>query len=325
MNKSVILATAISAILAAPLANAAAHGGSNNVVYGKVHASVNNYDDADNWQAKSNSSRLGFKGSEDLGNGMKVIYKYELSYDVTDGGGVSGTNRNSYVGLAGDFGTVKVGRHDTPAKSAFYASGNDALDGSMADLNTLYGFTETRQSNIILYHAPKMGDLALSASIAPGEGSGPGAGTGGNPGDGLADQLSVGAVYKSGPMKLGFGYTDSADLVGATDLSQIDIGGTFNMGMITLGLQYQTTDLGGGTDLNIMAVTAKLAFGGNNALLVNFGNAELDTSAGSVDEDASGIALMHMFSKRSTGYVSFASSDIDVSDEGFSVGLIHNF
>ncbi len=68
------------------------------------------------------SNRIGVKGSEDLGNGLKAIYQVEFGIDLTDtnnravSGSESVTMRNSYVGLAGNWGTFLMGRHDTPLK-----------------------------------------------------------------------------------------------------------------------------------------------------------------------------------------------------------------
>lgn len=91
-------------------------------VYGILHASVDHmdYDETargDYWQVESRASRLGAKGSKDLGNGLKAIYKMEFEVDIADdNGGDNITARNQYVGLSCDFGTLLVGRHDTPYK-----------------------------------------------------------------------------------------------------------------------------------------------------------------------------------------------------------------
>ena len=90
MKKS-ILAAAIAAAVAAPAANA------NVTIYGKVHVSIDSYDgsvynwpgkdgywdedsaNVDQWQVKSRASRIGFKGTEDLGNGLSLIWKAETT------------------------------------------------------------------------------------------------------------------------------------------------------------------------------------------------------------------------------------------------------
>jgi predicted porin len=68
-------------------------------------------------------SRIGFQGSEDLGNGLKAIFQSELAYNQADNGGLSST-RQSYVGLAGSFGAIVAGRLQTPG---YYVGKFDAL------------------------------------------------------------------------------------------------------------------------------------------------------------------------------------------------------
>lgn len=174
MNKKLLAAAVAAAVVAAPAAFA------ESTVYGKFHVSIDNNDiddTKDNYEVNSRSSRLGFKGSEDLGGGLKATYQLELSVDVTDGSGVTGTNRNTYIGLAGDFGEFRVGRHDTPAKTAFYGSGNDVLGDSILDLNPgslnpIGVFTERRVNNAIAYISPNFSGFQVAAAIIPGEESG---------------------------------------------------------------------------------------------------------------------------------------------------------
>ena len=143
-------------------------------LYGKIHMDIRNSDqgDVDNWTVNSNASRLGVKGSEDLGNGMKAIFQYETTYSGTDSSEAFGAARNSYIGLAGNWGQVRVGRHDTPMKVAFYAAGNDHLADSIIDINKTIGFQEVRTNNAIAYISPSFSGFTLAAAIVPGEQSG---------------------------------------------------------------------------------------------------------------------------------------------------------
>ena len=187
MNKKLLAAAVAAAVVAAPAAFA------ESTVYGKMHTSVDMIDyetsNEDNWEMNSRASRLGFKGSEDLGNGLKAIYQIELQ--VNSGGGSDGqgsdsflsrSSRNTFIGLAGDWGTFLVGRHDTPAKMAFYAAGNERLGDSVIDLNignNLNGtaatnapigvFHEYRADNAIAYVSPNFSGFTFAAAIIPGE------------------------------------------------------------------------------------------------------------------------------------------------------------
>jgi predicted porin len=169
MNKKLI-AAAIAAVVAAPAVSAA-----DTTLYGKAHVSIQSNDNGagDNYTVNSNASRLGVKGSEDLGDGLKAIFGYEMGYNISDGGaaGTPISARNAYVGMAGNWGTFLAGRHDTPMKIAFYAAGNDLLGDSIIDFNNI-GFTERRLDNAIAYVSPSFSGFTVAAAVVPGEQSG---------------------------------------------------------------------------------------------------------------------------------------------------------
>lgn len=126
MNKKLI-ALAVAAVMAP----AAAMADSGNVtIYGKMEASYDNISTGAAGQdtlsrISSNSSNLGFKGTEDLGNGLSAIWQIENQINVDSNGsatsaasanGAAGT-RNTFVGLSSKtMGTVLLGTHDTPYK-----------------------------------------------------------------------------------------------------------------------------------------------------------------------------------------------------------------
>lgn len=153
-------------------------------------------------QGSSRANRLGVKGSEDLGNGLKAIYQVELGLNLTaaDDNIASGNNgisyRNSFVGLAGDFGTVLVGRHDTPLK---ISSGKlDMFSDTMADYNGTVGFDDVRADNVVAYISPSFSGFSFAgAVVAPG---GATIGEGLNvDNDSLASAYSLALIYNNGP------------------------------------------------------------------------------------------------------------------------------
>jgi len=89
-------------------------------VYGRIHLSIDNSDtdglDDDSYQDgisfSSNSSRLGFKGQY-----QQVIYQLEQEVRVDDGSKGTFADRNSFIGLTDDWGSLRAGIHDTPFKS----------------------------------------------------------------------------------------------------------------------------------------------------------------------------------------------------------------
>ncbi|OOZ36214.1 porin, partial [Solemya elarraichensis gill symbiont] len=199
MMKKAIIAAAVAALIAASAANAGV------TVYGKVHVAIDYFDDDSSgwddsqWQVKSRASRIGFKGTEDLGNGMSLIWKAESGYDFADGGAWNAA-RNAYIGLTGDWGTFLYGRHDTPYTMAYYSTGIDAMGDTAMDMNGLGAFHEVRASNAIAYVSPNFNGLTFAGAIVPGEG--------GPQGDGLADMWSVSAMYSNNGLKLAAAYED---------------------------------------------------------------------------------------------------------------------
>ncbi|MBS7824712.1 porin [Wohlfahrtiimonas chitiniclastica] len=82
----------------------------------KNHFNAENEMNKRGLQMKDFGSRVGLKGSEDLGNGTKVIYQLEWGFDGMAGGqkGQAGFNRLAWLGLTGDWGTVALGRQNNP-------------------------------------------------------------------------------------------------------------------------------------------------------------------------------------------------------------------
>ncbi|OOZ72547.1 hypothetical protein BOW49_10845 [Solemya velum gill symbiont] len=129
MNKTII-ALATAAAIAAPVANA------NVTIYGKVHVSVDHVDQDGStvWNVMSRASRIGFKGTEDLGNGLSLIWKAETTYDFLSTGKL------------------------------------DLFADTLADNNSTIGFHDVRADNAIAYISPNMNGLTVAAAIIAKEG-----------------------------------------------------------------------------------------------------------------------------------------------------------
>jgi len=148
------------------------------------------------------ANRIGVKGSEDLGNGLKAIYQVELGLNLSaaDNNIPSGNNgisyRNSFIGLAGNWGTFLVGRHDTPLK---ISTGKlDQFSDTMADYNGTVGFQDLRTDNTIAYISPSFSGFSFAGAIVAAGGAT--AGEGSNiDSDSLAGAYSLAAIYNNGP------------------------------------------------------------------------------------------------------------------------------
>ncbi|HET8706619.1 MAG TPA: porin, partial [Pseudomonadales bacterium] len=158
--KRKLLSIAVAAAAVAPLSTFAAGP----TVYGRLDLSTE-YEtrevdqdltggskdfDSNRWLVRSNSSRIGVKGDSQLFGGLKGLYQAEFGLNADDTSEtISG--RNTFAGLQGNFGTVLMGRKDTPLKEA--QGTVDLFNDTIADIQYYFG-GEVRAKNAIEYVSP---------------------------------------------------------------------------------------------------------------------------------------------------------------------------
>jgi general bacterial porin, GBP family len=179
---------------------------------------------------QGSASRIGFRGTEDLGGGLRALFNLEAAFNTDNGtgGGVGGGlmfNRQSWVGLGGSWGQVTLGRQFRPEARAVF--GMDPFDaGSVASPPNTYANTVFRADNAVVYETPRLGGFVGRAMYAFGERAG-----------GVAGALNdVGASlqYYNGPLYLAYGY-DSLRNATATDRRKWNsLGGSYDFGAAKL-------------------------------------------------------------------------------------------
>ena len=361
MKKQLLtLAVAAALPMAAQAANAEV------TIYGKIHASIDylSADQADRdlsgsndslWDVTSRASRIGFKGSEDLGNGLKAIWKIESGVNIAEGGGGFAT-RNAYIGLAGGWGTFLYGRHDTPMKMS--TGKLDIFVDTIADYNLqgsglgTGGFVDIRASDAIAYVSPSFAGLTLVGAIVPDADHDEVVKEQGD----FAGAYSLAAMYSNGGLFLSGAYESLDDLFGGADASHWRIGAGFDFGAFHIGGVYSDVDgtLGGFTkangksnDYKVYTINGSWTFG-NNVLKAMWMNTDWDEDIpvykdnglpGSDDSTSTwAIGLDHNFSKRTKAYVIYANSDMALNgsnfntvgafareQDAFSMGMVHKF
>ncbi len=253
-----IVALAVAGILAAPMA---AQAGVE--VYGKARLSAGLISNDDPNPAKedsklsitSHASRLGFKGSEDLGGGMKAMWQIERSVDYTDGSSTLGV-RNTFVGLGGNFGTVVLGTHDTPYKMA--TGSLDPFVDTHGDYNSVIDSNQdARSKNVLAYLSPDMSGFSVAAAIVTDYVD-----------DNLADTITTSAtvarkqgaislagMYKQGPLDASLAYQQmnegSAVMAGSKfdDTTAVKLGLGYALNAATkVGFVYENVDMGGNSN-----------------------------------------------------------------------------
>lgn len=155
-------------------------GGASVTLYGFADLSADATSDGKEHlnQVSSNLSYLGVRGEKSLGgSGLKAIVQFETLVNVsgtpTETSGLG--SRNSYVGIAGNFGRLMLGKTDTPYKRSTAAM--DPFASSVGDYNAIMGNTggdlraefDARLPHAIFYDSPRFGGLSVNVLYSPGQ------------------------------------------------------------------------------------------------------------------------------------------------------------
>ena len=178
---------------------------------------------------KRANSTLGFKGTEDLGNGLTALFQLEIRYEPDTGTVETGANNaqrplfqgQSRVGLQGDFGMVRLGRgltpfqdaiggfepwHGLPTPAGFYT--DLSVAGYTSDPLSAAGNSGNRFSNAVWYNSPVFSGFQVNTAVGTKEGNGGpalvGTGTTAAPqyaanAEASSNPFSVTTTYNNGP------------------------------------------------------------------------------------------------------------------------------
>jgi predicted porin len=264
-----------------------------------------------------NSSRLGFRGTEDLGGGMAASFWLEAAAATDDGSGtVTGTNnqgattggggltfnRRSTVSLSGGFGEIRLGRDYLPQFwniTVFDAFGTNGVGASVIPGGAV------RASNSIGYFLPaNLGGIYGQVQISRGENAAPGV----TKDNGNGYGFRVG--FASGPFDVAFGYGKTNFNTG--DVKQMNLGGSWNFGVAKV-LGYIEHDDAGVIDSRGWNLGALVPVGPGE---IRVAVSQYRTEAPGVDPRARKLALgyVHNLSKRTAVYTTIAR----VSNNGTS-------
>lgn len=224
-------------------------------VYGKVRMtyviSDNGAKDGDGDEIDSISSRLGFKGSHTVKEGLDFIWQIEntVEFDNDSGGDIWGGARNTFGGLKGRMGTVLAGKHDTPYKLS--SKKVEIWGDSWGDYNAVVGANsvdrdgdtvsdalnhDARLSNVIAYISPEVNGLQFLGAYKADE----------NHAKADESAISIAGIYNKGPLNLGLAHQVLKDTgVGGDDDTATKLTGAYTFGNTTAGVVYEMFDAGG--------------------------------------------------------------------------------
>jgi predicted porin len=248
------------------------------------------------------SSRLGFRGVEDLGGGLSAAFWLEgaLNPDTGTPGGFM-FQRRSTVSLLGGWGELRLGRDYTPSfwnTTIFDPFGTNGVGAyTNLGLNTLgtNATTYVRANNSAGYFLPSnLGGLYGQAQVSAGEG-----GTNGN------KQFSGRIGYAAGPFNIAVshGSTDTlqAGTAGIVKYKHSNIAGSWNFGFMNLMAQYDMLDAGAREQKTYLIGTVVPLGQGE----FKFAYTKADQSGGgfdSADADQIAVGYVYNLSKRTAMY-----------------------
>jgi predicted porin len=254
-------------------------------------------------------SRIGFKGVEDLGNGLKALFtlEYGIANDdksATVGGAAA---RQQLVGLTGGFGTVVAGSAQTAGYD--FACATSAYAGSALDNYHKVGSRallscgqDGRASNAFAYISPSFGGATIAFNHARVTENATAQATGK---DAYANLLS--AKYDGGPIAANFTYAkiSMANTGASDDNVEYGINGSYDLGMAKLFASYQSNDNKAVDNKNSkmgFAVTVPLGAIGIHA---GYAKSRIKETAASDDPKSWTIAATYGLSKRTTAYAGY--------------------
>src|SRR5947207_4595481 len=229
-----------------------------------------------NWNLVDNASRVGIRGNKDLGGGLTGLFQMESRVRLDEGFGQL-TSRDSYAGLAGGFGTVRLGRTIGPVYYATYdyisMHNHDTGTSSDALLAPTVVGNQGFMNNTVWYTSPKIGrnftvDVAYSLL-----------GVQRVVGDSQPRYLGVVGSYDQGPLHAAASYANTQKTVAlgtgtADDDKAYTIGGLYDFTTFVVSALIESAKTkvltGGDASRNYVRVSGMMPVG-KHEFHVNFG------------------------------------------------------
>lgn len=279
------------------------------------------------WTVKqASSSRLGFRGNEDLGGGLSAQFQIEHRFTPDNGQQTSATTfweGRSYVQLTSRAaGSVYLGREYDPAFWPAVKSDPFGWNG-VGQISTLQyaGYADTcsnssvRTSNTIGYKSPNMGGLTAQAAVSLGEGAA-----------GCGRQVGGNVEYAGGPLYLAGGFAKTSE--GTSDGNSLfNLAAHYDLGIVKLIGYYARGKTNLGNDSNKFIQFGATAPLGGGKLKAAYGRLDPQGNNNNVTKFALGYD--YPLSKRTSVYADFGMGRSDVTgvtnNNAYAFGLLHVF
>jgi predicted porin len=269
------------------------------------------------------ASRFGFKGSEDLGGGLKANFLLEQGFSIDSGASATAGqafSRQSYVGLSGGFGEVRLGKSFT-AYDDLSGATNSGFDSALSANAGIWKSTgyNANPSNGVYYATPAMGGVSAAVSYSLDEKVA------------LAPQVtSFNVAYAGGPLTAGVAYQVEEFNGLAVKSKFTRLNAAYDLGVAKLLAGYGRADILS-TRTNEWQIGADFPVTTALTLSGGFARSKDDANAtsGVVTRNGAGLAAAYSLSKRTALYAGFRvdrTKNVDAADVNlYAVGVKHTF
>lgn len=275
-------------------------------------------------------SRWGLKGEEDLGGGLKAVFKIESGFAADTGVGgsntspKSGPNRQTYLGLAGGFGEVTFGNVYSAMDDVLGAS-NSGFDSALSASNLVLAVPANyndKPHNAVKYVSPSFGGFSGGVSYSLDENTAS-----------KKNQMDFSLSYGAGPIAANFAYEVQGDVgVGTDDRKLTALNGSYDLGVAKLLASYGQDKLGAGKSTDFQ-IGADVPLSPALTLSAGYAQSKDNAALGDGKRTGFGVAAAYSLSKRTTAYGGFRTAKaktgalLDGSTKGtaLAVGLKHTF
>lgn len=331
----------IIALAVAALASSAAFAQTNVTIYGVMdvgQAFVKSSGTANNQatvgRLDSNSSHIGFKGVEDLGNGLKAVFQYESGFDASSAGALAG-GRDTFIGLTGGFGTAVAGNLTHPLRAmgakVELMPGASGVGTTMSVTGRIGGAVtgaDDRAANAIAYVSPSFGGFSGTVAYINGE-------TQQNGTDRAESRAyQIAGQYDNGPLYVGVGYHAAKNIasVDSADARIYRVAAVYtlptNTKLTALFDNTKVENAGGFDKRNAWSIGAAQSFGKNTVGLEYGRSGKIKDETGSLDQTKSSIwsaLYTYTLSKRTSVHARYSKlANQDGINNNFYVNAVNN-
>lgn len=270
------------------------------------------------------ASRLGFRGTEDLGDGLKANFQIEGTVNPSTGSMGSTTvvsnevfNREAWVGISGGFGEVRVGRQDLTYAQDIDAGVSQFNNFGLMPINGVAVETGTDQRNVVRYITPTVGGFYAQAGFASGNNAGATS-------DAEGDQKGLMVGYTDGRLRIFAGRHETEATATAGDRDFTVIATSYDFGVLSAGLVHANGDVNNtnGSKNKTLQASVKVPLSNGLALHGIYAVAKDGAQTSGAEGRGYTMGVTKSLSKRTVLYAAYNTVDNDTNAKMYMSGQV---